>query len=88
MLQYFIIGLFPLFLSFGMLGLGGGVFYTPLRILLGLINDAVTCSLIFVTSLSSSYVYMKRGLVILSFVFVAEIFTASGSFIAGYFAQE
>ena len=90
MLQYFIIGLFA-FVSFffGMLGLGGGVFYTPLQILLGIdFNDAVTTSLllIFVTSLSSSYVYMKRGLVILSFVFVAEIFTASGSFIAGYFA--
>ena len=90
MLQYFIIGLFA-FVSFffGMLGLGGGVFYTPLQILLGIdFNDAVTTSLllIFVTSLSSSYVYMRQGLVILSFVFVAEIFTASGSFIAGYFA--
>jgi len=89
-LQYLVIALFA-FVSFffGMLGLGGGVFYTPLQILLGIdFNDAVTTSLllIFVTSLSSSYVFMRRGLVVLSFVFVAEIFTASGSFLAGYLA--
>ena len=90
MLQVLIIGLFALVsFFFGMLGLGGGVFYTPLQILLGIdFNDAVTTSLllIFMTSLSSSFVYHKQGLVVLSFVFVAEIFTASGSFIAGYYA--
>ena len=72
-----------------MVGLGGGVFYTPMQILAGVgFNDAVTTSLILilVTSLSSSFVFYKKGLVVIPFVVVAELFTASGSFLAGYFS--
>ncbi len=75
---------------FGMLGIGGGVVYTPFQLFTGTEYDtAATISLflITVTGLSSAFIYKKASLIDLKLVAVMETFTVSGSFSGGFFSH-
>lgn len=73
-----------------MLGIGGGVFYTPLELLFGLdIYRAAANSLflIFILSISATFVYHRAGKIDWRMACVLETFTVSGSFVGGYFSD-
>ena len=87
-----LLAVISLFLAilFGMTGMGGGVAYTPLQLLFGIdFQTAATTSLflISVTSISAALVYIKQKRVAWKLVFWLELFTASGSFVGGYFSH-
>ena len=73
---------------FAMIGIGGGVFYTPLQIyLLNIpIQSAVANSLfvIIFASLSATSVYRKNQKVDYALGIILEVSTAMGSFAGGY----
>jgi hypothetical protein len=72
-----------------MLGIGGGVFYTPIQLLFGLdIHEAAANSLflIFILSVSATSVYHRSGKVDWRMAFVLELFTVTGGFVGGYFS--
>lgn len=75
---------------FGMLGIGGGVIYTPFQLFTGTEYDVaatVSLFLITVTGLSSALIYKKASLIDLKLVAVMETFTVSGSFSGGFFSH-
>jgi len=70
-----------------MIGIGGGVLYTPLQVLFGVdIHQAAATSLflIVILSFSATRIYHRSGKVDWSLAVVLEIFTASGGFLGGY----
>jgi uncharacterized membrane protein YfcA len=77
---------FGIAVVFSMLGLGGGVLYTPLQVWLGIdFHQAATTSLflIMVTSLSASLVFHKAGKIDWPLAIVLETVTAAGAFGGG-----
>ncbi len=73
-----------------MLGIGGGVVYTPLQIFFGVgIHEAAATSLmlIIVLSFSATSVYHRAGRVDWAVAALLEVFTASGGFAGGYLSD-
>lgn len=73
-----------------MLGIGGGVVYTPLQIFFGVgIHEAAATSLmlIVVLSFSATSVYHRAGRVDWALALLLEAFTASGGFAGGYISD-
>ncbi|MFH1070845.1 MAG: sulfite exporter TauE/SafE family protein [Candidatus Glassbacteria bacterium] len=75
---------------FSMLGLGGGVLYTPIQVLFGIdFHTAATTSLflIIITSLSATLVFRKSGRVDWPMALVLESSTVAGAFCGGLFSE-
>lgn len=73
-----------------LLGIGGGVLYTPLQVLYGVdIYTAAATSLflIIILSLSATRVYRKANKVDWQLAFVLEIFSICGGFAGGFFSD-
>lgn len=73
-----------------MIGIGGGVLYTPLQIFFGVgIHEAATTSLflIAVLSFSATRIYRRAGKVDWKMAVALESFTVSGGFAGGYLSQ-
>jgi uncharacterized protein len=80
------VSVFAIAVTFSMLGLGGGVMYTPLQVWLGIgFHQAATTSLflIMVTSLAASLVFHKAGKIDWPLALVLETVTATGAFTGG-----
>jgi len=88
-LWYAIVSVILALISFltSMLGIGGGVLYTPLQLFLGIdIHHAATNSLFFImlASISAGFIYRKAGKVDFKLVALLESPTLIGAFIGGY----
>ncbi len=72
-----------------MVGIGGGVLYTPIQVFAGIpFNTAASNSLflIMVSSISAAFVYRKEKIIDPFIVTIFSISTFSGSFIGGFSA--
>lgn len=70
-----------------MLGIGGGVLYTPLQVIFGVeVHEAAATSqlLIVVLSVGATHVYCRAGKVDWALAAFLELFTATGAFAGGY----
>jgi uncharacterized membrane protein YfcA len=73
-----------------MLGIGGGVMYTPLQVIFGVdIHEAATSSLflIMILSFSATRIYRRAGKVDWKMAMALEAFTVSGGFAGGYLSS-
>ena len=73
-----------------MLGIGGGVAYTPIQLFFGVgIHEAAATSLflIMILSLSATTVYHRARKVDWTVAIFLELFTASGGFMGGYLSS-
>lgn len=73
-----------------LIGIGGGVLYTPLQILYGIeIHSAATNSLflIIVLSLSATVTYRRAGRIDWHLAFMLEVFTVAGGAAGGYLSD-
>jgi len=73
-----------------MLGIGGGVAYTPIQVFFGIeIHTAAATSLflIIILSLGATSVYHRAGKVDWKVTVLLEIFTATGGFAGGYLSS-
>ncbi len=74
---------------FSALGQGGGVLYTPIQLFFGIdfhTAAATTLFLVMVTSLSSTLVFRKAGVVDWPMAFVLESTTTLGGFLGGLYS--
>ena len=86
---FFYVAMFLNAVVFSALGQGGGVLYTPIQLFFGIdFHIAATTSLflIMVTSLSSTVVFRKAGMVDWPMAFVLESTTIVGAFVGGLFS--
>lgn len=73
-----------------MLGIGGGVMYTPLQVIFGVdIHEAATTSLflIMILSFSATRIYRRAGKVDWKMAIALETITMSGGFAGGYLSS-
>ena len=73
-----------------LVGIGGGVLYTPLQVLYGIdIHSAAANSLflIVILSLSATVTYRRAQRIDWQLAFVLEIFTVAGGFAGGYLSD-
>lgn len=73
-----------------MLGIGGGVVYTPVQVFFGIgIHEAAATSLllIIILSISATSVYRRAGMVDWAMALLLETFTATGAFAGGYLSD-
>lgn len=73
-----------------MLGIGGGVAYTPLQVFFGIdihVAAATSLFLIIILSISATSVYHRAGRVDWAVAILLEIFTATGGFAGGYLSD-
>jgi uncharacterized membrane protein YfcA len=92
MILYAVVAVLLMLAAFvaAMAGIGGGVLYTPLQVLLGVdIHSAATNGLflIIILSLSATRIYHRKGRIDWRLVLVLEIFTAAGGFAGGYLSD-
>jgi len=76
------------FLS-AMIGIGGGILYTPVQVLVGIgVHEAAATSLALIMMLSfgATIVYHRAKKVDFKIAFVFETFTVVGGFFGGYFS--
>jgi len=87
---YFVPLFFLASIFFGMIGIGGGVLYTPLQIFLGIpVHNAVATSLFIIvfSATSATVVYAKNRKIDLKLALILETATAIGAFTAGYLSK-
>jgi uncharacterized protein len=87
---FFYLAMFLNAVVFSALGQGGGVLYTPIQLFFGIeFHTAATTSLflIMATSLSSTLVFRKAGMVDWPMAFVLESSTTLGAFTGGLFSR-
>lgn len=73
-----------------MLGIGGGVVYTPVQVFFGIdihVAAATSLFLIIILSISATSVYHRARRVDWAMAILLEIFTASGGFAGGYISD-
>lgn len=73
-----------------MMGIGGGVLYTPIQLFFGEdIHSAATTSLflIIILSLSATFIYRRAGKIDWKMAVLLEVFTVTGGFAGGYISE-
>jgi len=86
---FFYLAMFAIASVFSMLGVGGGVLYTPVQLFFGIeFHTAATTSLflIMVTSLSATLVFRKAEVVDWPLALVLESSTTLGAFLGGIYS--
>ena len=73
-----------------MMGIGGGILYTPIQVLFGVdVHEAATTSLtlIMILSVGATFIYRRASMVDFKIAFVFEVFSVMGGFLGGYLSS-